>query len=104
MKLLKQIKELQTLSVGGGSGSLTSEVKQDTVVNILVRIELIEQEIRSLKNQDVGGALTERASRGMNRRGSLKEFEESRVQINELKDMYTQLNRMVENLILRIAD
>ena len=50
MKLLKQIKELQTLSVGGGSGSLTSEVKQDTVVNILVRIELIEQEIRSLKN------------------------------------------------------
>ena len=57
-----------------------------------------------MKSQHESGAFTDRGSRGMNRRGSLHEFEESRVQINELQDMYTQLNRMVENLILRIAD
>ena len=76
MKLLKQIKDLQTLNVGGGLGS---DIKQDTVVNILVRIELMEQELRSLKNQNAGGALTDRAGRGMNRANSLREFEESRV-------------------------
>ena len=78
MKLLKQIKDLQTLSIGG-SGLAGSDIKQDTVVNILVRIELIENEIRNLKNVGNGGAQTERISRGMKRHGSLKEFEETRV-------------------------
>ena len=50
MKLLKQIKDLQTINVGGGGGTLGGDIKQDTVVNILVRIELMEQEIRSIKN------------------------------------------------------
>ena len=79
MKLLKQIKDLQTLNVGGSGGSLGGDIKQGTLVNILVRIELMEQEIRSLKNQNAGGALTERAGRGLNRANSLREFEESRV-------------------------
>ena len=52
MKLLKQIKEVQTVAIGGsGTGLGGGEIKQDTVVNILVRIELLEQEMRSLKNQ-----------------------------------------------------
>ena len=30
--------------------------------------------------------------------------EDNNNQVTELRDLYTQLNRMVENLILRIAD
>ena len=72
-------------------------------MNILVRIELLEQEMRSLKNQ-FETSQHERNGQGLNVRASLKEFEENQVQMNEMQDMYGQLNRMVESLILRIAD
>ena len=39
----------------------TSEIKQDTLVNILVRIEVIELELEKVKKT---GAMSERQSRG----------------------------------------
>ena len=54
----------------------TSEIKQDTLVNILVRIEIIELELEKVKK---AGSKSERQSRGQGRRNSLKEFDETQV-------------------------
>lgn len=54
----------------------TPEIKQETLVNILVRIEVIELELEKVKKT---GSRSERQSRGQGRRNSLKEFDETQV-------------------------
>ena len=98
MKMLKQMKDQQ--STRPFPEIRPTDIKQDTIVSILVRIEVIELELEKMRKKSQE---RDNMSRG-GRRSDLKEFDENRVQISELKDLYTQTNMMMEKLILRIAD
>ena len=85
---------------------------------------MLENDIRTLKNTSglmlghlknkPGNDTSARASAGGSARSKLfaksaqmslnSSVEDNNNQVTELRDLYTQLNRMVENLILRIAD
>ena len=45
-----RITNLETLNIQNSAKPEKEELKQETIVNVLVRIELIENELRSLKN------------------------------------------------------